>query len=348
MAKSIDCGTAYFISAHNENIIKKQNNAFLTLEGDPKSYKRQLSRMNIPYIELNGRIHIVGKHAFDYAQIFGSQDLRRPMKSGLLNPKEKDALPILKTIMSELLGPPSKPGEVCVYCVPAAPIDVETLVDYHEDVLGQIIESLGYTPMVIKEAVALAYHGLVDDNLTGISLSFGAGMCNAAVLFAGMDAINFSVARSGDWVDEHVALDTATPKAKVQFIKESGEVDLGSAKVSFDGGEAQVKEYVPPTQVHAAIRSYYGVLINYILSNIANQFNNAETMPSFPEPIPIVIGGGTAMVPGFKELFIEQLDKMSFPIPISEVRIVENTHEGVALGCLNEAMLEEEGSEPSV
>ncbi len=344
----LDCGTAYFISARDGGIIKKQHDAFLTLPGDPKAIKRQLSRMKISYVELNNRVHIIGKDAFEYAQIFGGEDLRRPMVSGLLNPKEKDALPILKTIMSELLGPPSKPGEVCVYCVPATPIDVETLVDYHEDVLGQIIESLGYTPMVIKEAVALAYHGLVDDNLTGISLSFGAGMCNAAVLFAGMDAINFSVARSGNFIDENVARDTATPKAKVQFIKESGEVDLSSAKVSFDGGEAQVKEYVPPTQVHAAIRSYYGVLINYILSNIANQFNNAETMPSFPEPIPIVIGGGTAMVPGFINLFNEQLEKMNFPIPISEVRVVENTHEGVALGCLNEAMLEEEDSEPSV
>lgn len=348
MAKAIDCGTAYFIAAHNENIIKKQNNAFLTLEGDPKAKKRQLSRMNIPYIELNGRIHIIGKHAFDYAQIFGTEDLRRPMKSGLLNPTERDALPILKTIIKELLGEPSKPNEICVYCVPAAPIDVDTLVDYHEDVLGQIIESLGYKPMVIKEAVALAYHGLVDDNLTGISLSFGAGMCNAAVLFAGMDAINFSVARSGDWVDENVARDTATPKAQVQFIKESGEIDLSSPKVVFDGGEAKVSESVPKSQVHAAIKSYYGVLITYILSNIANQFNNAKTMPAFPNPVPIAIGGGTAMLPGFKDLFKEQLDKLNFPIPVSEIRIVENTHEGVALGCLNEAMLEEEDSEPSV
>ena len=340
MAIGLDAGTAYFISAR-ENKIKKQNNAFLTLDGDPQSYKRQLSRMRIPYIELNNRIHIVGKHAFDYAQIFGSNDLRRPMKSGLLNPTERDALPILRAIIKELLGDPAKQDETCVYCVPAAPIDNDNLVDYHEDVLGQIIESLGYKPMVIKEAVALAYHGLVDDNLTGIAISFGAGMANITVMFAGMDAINFSVARSGDWIDEKVSLDTATPKAKVQFIKESGDINLSSARVDFSGGNASVKEYVPESNVHQAIKTYYQVLVTYILSNISKQFEHSANMPSFPEPIPIVIGGGTSMVPGFADLVKEQLAKLNFPIPISEVRLVENTHEAVSLGCLNEALLEE-------
>lgn len=342
MAKGLDCGTAYYIAALNENVIKKQNNAFLTIKKEPRLAKRQLGRMKIPFVELGNRIHIIGEHAFNYAQIFGSEDLRRPMKSGLLNPTEKDALPILKVIIKDLLGPPNVPNEICVYCAPAEPIDTETLVDYHEDILGQIIESLGYTPMVIKEAVALAYHGLVDDNLTGISLSFGAGMCNAAVLYAGMDAINFSVTRGGDWIDEHVSMDTAVPIVQVQATKESGEINLGAAKVTFDGGEATVHDPLVDNQVHAATRSYYGALINYILINIANQFNNSESMPTFPNPVPIVIGGGTAMVPGFLELFNEQLEVLDFPIDISEVRLVENIHEGVALGCLNEAILSEE------
>ncbi len=337
----LDAGTAYFISAREGGIIKKQHDAFLTLEGDPKATKRQLSRMNISYVELNNRIHIIGRNAFEYSQIFGTQDLKRPMKDGLLNPAEKDALPVLKAIISELLGDPQKENETCVYCVPAAPIDAETLVDYHEDVLGQIIESLGYKPMVIKEAVALAYEGLVDENLTGIAISMGAGMANASVLYAGMDAINFSVKRGGTWIDEHVSLDTGVPKSKVQFIKESGEISLAPAKVTFDGGVPEIVEFVPETNVHQAIRSYYGVLITYVLANIANQFKRSETMPSFPNPVSIVIGGGTAMVPGFIELFKEQLSKMDFPIEISDVRLVENTHEAVALGCLNEAVLEE-------
>ncbi len=341
MAIGLDAGTAYFISVR-QNIIKKQNNAFLTLGGEPKVIKRQLSRMNISHVELNNRIHIIGKSAFDYAQIFGSKDLRRPMKSGLLNPTERDALPILKSIIKDLLGTPEKPGEICVYCVPAKPIDSEALVDYHEDVLGQIIEVLGYTPLAIKEAVGLAYHGLVDDNLTGVAISLGAGMANCSVMFSGLDAINFSVKRGGDFIDEKVSLDTGVPKAKVQFMKESGEMDLSKARLVIQGGEAKVQEFQPKNEVQQAIRSYYSVLINYILTNISRQFSSAENMPSFPQAVPIVIGGGTAMVPGFIDLFKEQLEKLNFPFEISEVRLVNNPHEAVALGCLNEARLEEE------
>ena len=339
MAKSIDCGTSYFISAHENNKVKKQNNAFLHVEGEPKIIKRQLSRMSIPYVELNGRIHIIGKHAFEYAQIFGSNDLRRPMKSGLLNPSERDALPILKVIISDLLGEPSAPNEDCVYCVPAAPIDKETLVDYHEDVLGQIIESLGYKPTAIKEAVGLAYHGLVEDNLSGIAISIGAGMANITVMFAGMDAINFSVARGADWINEHVALDTGMPGAKIQAVRESGEVNLGSTKIVIEGGTAKIQENIPQSNVHQAIKSYYAVLVSYILANIAKQFSDSKKMPSFPNAVPIVIGGGTAMIPGFIDMFTEQLEKIDFPINISGVKLVDSPHEAIALGCLNEAML---------
>ena len=103
MAKGLDCGTSYYIAA-TEDAIKKQRNAFLTVEGDSKTVKRMLKRQRIPFVEKAGKVHIVGQHAFNYAQIFSQSELRRPMKSGLLNPAEKDALPVLSAIVSELLG----------------------------------------------------------------------------------------------------------------------------------------------------------------------------------------------------------------------------------------------------
>ena len=32
----------------------------------------------------------------------------------------------------------------------------------------------------------------------------GAGMCNVCVMYQGMSALSFSVARGGDWIDENV------------------------------------------------------------------------------------------------------------------------------------------------
>ena len=125
MAVGLDCGTAFYI-ASRENSIKKERNAFLTLEGDHSTSLRMLARRKIPYVMVNKRMHIVGQHSFEYAQVFCNSSLRRPIRSGLLTPTERDALPVLKEIMKGLLGEPEYPGELCVYCVPSKPIDVDS------------------------------------------------------------------------------------------------------------------------------------------------------------------------------------------------------------------------------
>jgi hypothetical protein len=342
MAKGLDCGTSYYIAA-TEDSIKKQRNAFLTVDGDIATVKRMLKRQKIPYVEKAGKIHIVGQHAFNYAQIFSKAELKRPMKSGLLNPQEKDALPVLSTIINELLGKP-KGKETCVYCVPSKPIDVDREVSYHEDVLGTIIEGAGYKAKKIEEAVAIGYEGLVDNNLTGIAISMGAGMCNIAVMYAGMTALSFSVSRGGDWVDQNTSADTGIPVAKVTATKEnSSTLDLTKSQMSNiyeeDSSEANVL---------IALRSYYGALVNYLLTNLKHQFENAEKVPQFQEPVPIVIGGGTSLVKGFMEVFMEQFNQDEFPIPVSEVTLIEDAHTAVSRGCLSEAQLVEEDEDEAI
>ena len=251
-------------------------------------------------------------------------------------------MPVLNAIVGELLGKANK-NETCVYCIPAKPIDQTREVSYHEDVLKQIIGGYGYKVKVLEESVALAYEGLVDNNLTGIAISMGAGMCNICVMYQGMSSLSFSVARGGDWIDENVANDCGCPIAKVTATKEeSNLLDLtsGSIKDIYDEGS---DEY----NILNAIRSYYGALVNYLLTNLANQFNNAESVPNFPDKVPVVFGGGTALVKGFMDVVTEQFDQDTFPIPISEFTLVEDAHTAVARGCLSEAQLieEEEGEE---
>ena len=79
-----------------------------------------------------------------------------------------------------------------------------------------------------------------------------------------------------------------------------------------------------------------------MLTNLANQFNNAESVPNFPEAIPVVFGGGTALVKGFMEVVNEQFNQEEFPIDVKEFTLVEDAHTAVARGCLSEAQLIEE------
>ena len=166
----------------------------------------------------------------------------------------------------------------------------------------------------------------------------GAGMCNIAVMYQGMTALSFSVSRGGDWIDENVSMDTGVPKAKVTNIKETSKtLDLSSGTYS-DIYEEGTEE----ANVLIAIRSYYGALVNYLLTNLKVQFEGVENVPNFPEPVPIVLGGGTSLVGGFLDVFNEQFDQNDFPIPISEITLIEDAHTAVARGCLSEAQLIEE------
>jgi cell division ATPase FtsA len=166
----------------------------------------------------------------------------------------------------------------------------------------------------------------------------GAGMCNIAVMYQGMTALSFSVSRGGDWVDENVSMDTGVPQAKVTNIKEtSTTLDLSSATY-----QNIYEEDTDEANVLIAIRSYYGALINYLLTNLKVQFEGVENVPNFPEPVPIVIGGGTSLVKGFLDVFNEQFDQDEFPIPISEIVLIEDAHTAVSRGCLSEAQLIEE------
>ena len=78
---------------------------------------------------------------------------------------------------------------------------------------------------------------------------------------------------------------------------------------------------------------------------MTHQFNNAESVPNFPDSIPVVFGGGTALVKGFMEVVGEQFNQEEFPIQVKEFTLVEDAHTAVARGCLSEAQLieEEEG-----
>jgi len=220
-----------------------------------------------------------------------------------------------------------------VYCVPGTPIDVDRQVDYHSDVLKQVIEFYGFKARSINEAVALGFAGLADDNYTGISISFGAGMANIAVMYMGISALQFAVSKSGDYIDSQVAADCGISVAKAQQIKEKGDYSIAPVM------NAKTRE-------HNAIKSHYGALIRYILANIAAQFEDADDTPTFPDQVPIVVGGGTSMAEGFIELFQEQFTQDDFPIDISEIRLVEEPLTAVARGCLEEAKLGAEEDEP--
>lgn len=333
-ACSIDIGTGNIVAAREVNgktIYTHERNAFIYI-GQWEKVKNKLKRTKIAYTKIGEDVYILGTAAYDYANIFGDVELHRSMALGMLNPKEQNSLPIMKALLGNILGPPKVANEICIYVVPSEPIDTGSHTTYHEDVMKTIVESLGYKAIGIKESVALAYSGLVDEDLTGIAISFGSGMANAAVLMQGLTALDFSVTRSGDYIDQQAARETNTPVANITAIKEDPSFTLNPDKI---GDSREV----------LALVSYYRFVVKNILAQIINLFNTSKGMPHFKNPIKVVCGGGTAMVDGFLELFESEFKKLDFPIKVKAFELAKEPLYAVARGALSEGLLEEEGQE---
>ena len=325
LGRGLDIGTANLASSIQDvegNVtIKIQRNAFIDIESDDYT-RNMLTRLNVQYVVLDNRMIVVGDAAFELANIF-NRETRRPMKDGVLSPREKGALPIEQMLIENLLGVPREKGEVCYFSVPAEPIDADFNVIYHRGVFEGILRKLGYKPKTLVEGHAVVFSELAEDDFTGIGISCGGGMFNVCVSYKSIPALSFSTSRGGDWIDRNVANVLGIKASRATALKERG-VNLLS----------------PRNREEEAVEIYYRNLIQYTLENIKNRFETSEGMPSFPDPVEIVCAGGTSMIGGFVEVFQDVFEDINFPIEVKNIRRAEDSLYTVSKGCLVAALSE--------
>jgi hypothetical protein len=177
--------------------------------------------------------------------------------------------------------------------------------------------------MSINEAFAIVLSELEDEDYSGLALSFGSGMTNIALSFLGISEKNhqFSVARAGDWVDQSAATAVGLKASRMTIIKEAG-VDLLD----------------PKNREENAIKIYYENLIQYVCDAMEKKFNSTQNMPNFPEPITVVISGGTSKAINFEKLFEKEIMSKSLPFKIKQIKKASDPLNAVARGCLLNAL----------
>lgn len=328
--KGLDIGTnmlvAAFFGEDGTPIFKMQRDAFYTIV--PKSQVNKNSvglslekrRANF-IIDEEENFVVVGEDALEIA-IERNDVARRPLRKGVLSPREKESLPMLKLIIKSLIGK-GQEGEQIVYSVPARPVDGNFDIVYHTEMMKRYLKEMGYDSHPINESFAIALSELVDDNLTGVTLSYGAGMTNVAIVHQGDPLVEFSMTRAGDFIDESVGTALDISPSMVQLEKEAG-IDL----------------FNPKDKIGEAISVYYSSLINYTMNNIVYELNKRKKeLPVFRQPVPIIVSGGLTLAKGFTEKFEKNLKNLDFPIKVKEVRRAEDPLKCVANGCLLAAQL---------
>jgi len=309
------------VKSTGEVVFSSQRNAFLKVLAD-ESTKKVLQQLELGFVAHGDSGYIVGDPAIELGRIFGKIP-RRPMQKGMLSPDEPVALFILSLLLRQLVGAPGKPGEICVYSVPADPVDGDHNFIYHLGALESALKALGYTPRPMMESHLLVSSELKDQDYTGIGVTCGAGMFNVGIAYKGLPVLSFSTFQGGDWIDQSVSDALGVTLDEANRVREGG-MDLQE----------------PKGRVEGAVAIYTRTLLHKTVEALKQKVAEAQSLPTFGRPIPIVCAGKVAMSPGFLELFKEEIEQARLPIRIDYIRLAQDPLTAVAQGCLQAALEE--------
>jgi hypothetical protein len=327
----LDIGTSHIVLAVDMgDHIKttKQLNAFFTVPATNFT-KNTLTAKNILFFELNNLLYITGYAADSFANMFNT-NTRRPIEKGMLSAKETNegqGIAVIASLINSITSGPKVNGETICFSVPGPPLDAsgnDTSSLYHQSMIKNHLNSLGYSPISINEGLAIVMSELSEDDFTGIGISMGGGMCNVCFSFLSVPVITYSIRFGGDYVDLMAGQSLGIPATKVKIFKEKS-LDL----------ENPFKD-----KVSTALAIFYEDLIIKLVNSLKKIIDRSENLPVISQAVPIVLSGGSALPNGVRRMFEDILKKITLQVEISSVRLAVDPLNSTAKGALIMAMTE--------
>ena len=323
-AFGLDIGTSRIVVAEGSrrDEARTQLNAFVAVPASEMA-ENVLKQRNMVYERNCRNLYVYGNDS-DFFASFLNTDSRRPMHSGVINATEEMSLQIIQLIIKRLV-PQARKGDTLCFSVPGKGESANGNLVYHEAVLRNFLQSLGYNAKSVNEGQAVVFSELQDENFTGIGISCGGGMCNVSVSFMSMPMITFSVPKAGDYIDTNVAVVTNETNTRVRLFKEE-KLDLSRP---------------PKDDLTRALHIYYEDVLQTLIDRLRAEFRHSSQLPKIDRPMPIVLAGGTAKPTGFLQKFEQMLRQGGeFPIEISDVRMARDPLTTTAHGCYIAALSE--------
>jgi hypothetical protein len=263
-----------------------------------------------------------GNRVDEFANMLGG-DTRRPMQTGLLNAGEPKSKAMMALALEEMCGRAKKNAKIC-FSIPSAPPDSDSELIFHEHVIKDLLEGLGYEAQAVNEGMAIVYAELADDDLTGIGMSFGGGLCNVSLAYLGLPLLSFCTTRAGDYIDTAAAKVTGETPTTVRLHKESSEFSVGQSGAN---------------GIDEALTVYHRDIIKHVVERLEQELRACKRLPRSLVALPLVFGGGTSMVKGFEAELKKALNGADLPLRIDEIRQAKTASNTTAKGMLLAAML---------
>ena len=319
----LDIGTSRIVVARCDEKkyrYESQLNAFLTLPYS-RLAESLLEREKVFHEVRGAEIVVAGNDAQRFAEVF-HVETRRPMANGVLNPQEPHSLPVIRSIVTRLVGKAAAEGQKAYFSVPAPLDGAENGIAYHQASIGQILTELGYAPTPIAEGLAVVFGELADANFSGIGISCGSGLCNVCLAVLSVPVISFSMPKAGDYIDNQSAIVTGDLAVRMRLQKEQ----------AFSSERPHRR---------SCARRPYGLLPGNAGApgrDPRSHISSAQRLPKIEKSIPLVLSGGTAMPGGFLSHFVKVLASHELPVKLSEVRISADPLNSTARGALMAAL----------
>jgi hypothetical protein len=321
----LDVGTSRIVVARSMDRTQKSQyeselNAFITMPYS-KLAESMLEREGVFHEVFGGELVVTGNDAQRFAEVF-HVETRRPMLRGVLNPQEPHSLPVMRSIITRLVGKAGVAGRKVFFSIPAPCPDGDQAIAYHEASIQQILKQLGFDAQPIQEGLAVVFGEMSSSNYTGIGISCGSGLCNVCLAVLSVPVINFAVPKAGDFIDMQAAAVTGELATRMRVQKELNFVVNGMS------GD----------RVQNALTVYYDDVIQTLANTLRSTISSTQRLPKLDQSVPIVLSGGTAIPKGFLKRFTTALRVEDFPIKISEIRVAEDPLNSTARGALMAAL----------
>lgn len=318
--------TNIIVAQNNARSIRtlRQRNAFFTIPSS-KIIRKSLAKEGVSFFEKNDLLYIFGSAAEEFATMHGAQ-IRKPIDNGLLNPHEDDSIDVIKAIINSLIKRAPRDNVPICFSIPGEPLSKSVSTVFHESVIKMHLQSLGYSPLPINEALAIVLSELGDTNFTGIGISIGGGMCNVCFSYLSVPVITYSIQKGGDYIDAMVGNAVGETAVKIRAMKENG-FDLSAE---------------PGTKIETGLHIFYDDLFATLCQSLEQVLSASDKIPRISNGLPIVLGGGSVSPKGCRERFAKAVKNITLPFRISEIRIAENPLNAAARGSLRMAI--EEGA----
>ncbi|MFQ5730678.1 MAG: hypothetical protein ACE5KM_01860 [Planctomycetaceae bacterium] len=343
MSVALDVGTHELKSLRYdaEPLNARRCRAAYSVIDDVPHHRDVLERLGISFAVCEKRLLVPGDSAVNFEQLF-----RAPCETlfpaGALNAGDPLSRQIAATLVEALVGRATAEGELCALTLPADLKSGGNGTSPQREFFGRVVRLLGYTPLEVATPQALVLAELGNDAFTGIGLSFGAGSAQAGLMHRGNVLAACEVPFGGNWIDLRLA------RAQQLFVWDArGRKQLDTAKARHAketfAGDVRRGE----TESELQLADLYRGMVEFLLREAAVTFGAVTKQMPIPGPLPMVVSGGSARVPGFRELLGDVLPTVSFPVQVADVRMAVSCPYTVTRGGLIRAELETVAETPA-